>query len=343
MARQNFNYKTGLPPEIGTKLYKTGQTRGADDDQIYQNRVLRSSTALIPFEQWRDGALFTSVGFENGFIVLASPEQYYLDNAPNARPDLPKGLELGRNLLLFYETRLQLSQYSPSALGLFPATSRTAPLGGQYVARVSNTTSQGQNAIREGFATGALKGAGIRVYECASTAELEATRLQLAFLAWRTPGILELASASGTEDPRLCKELIDKACHEKGLADVFRLQEARVLNAGEVTICPLCLKPILAMELASREKQVEGREVHDLTITPANLFHLVELRVGWFNHRRYNLGWGHHHCNTVARDWGLLPTLQWMREVIARNDQAPPPLGALQSKVSVAVPEFFKE
>ena len=321
--RIDWTYKTGLPTEIGTKLYKTGQTRGADDDQIYQNRVLRSSTVLIPFEQWRDGALF-SVNFENGYIVLASPEQYYLDDPPNARPDLPAGLEIGQNLLLFYETRTQLNKYSPDRLDLLPATSRTAPLGGQYVARVANTTSQGQNAIREGFTSGTLKGAGIRVYEYASAAELEATRLQLAFLAWRTPGIMELAAAVGTEDPLLCKELVDKACHEKGLAETARLQEARVLNADEVTICPLCLKPITAIELASREKQAEGRAVHDLTITAANLFHIKELRVGQYNHQRYNLGWGHYHCNTVARDWGVGPTIQWMREVVARNDQAVP-------------------
>lgn len=28
-----------LPKLLKTKIYKTGQTRGADDDSIYQNRV----------------------------------------------------------------------------------------------------------------------------------------------------------------------------------------------------------------------------------------------------------------------------------------------------------------
>lgn len=319
--RQAWSYKMGLPAEIATKLYKTGQTRGADDDQIYQNRVLRSSTVLVPFESWKGGALL-SVGFESGYIVLVSPEQYYVNSTFSVRPDFPQELVLGQNLLLFYETRTQLTQYPPQTLNLVPATSRQSPLGGQYVARVSNTTSKEQSAIREGFATGALKGAGIRVYEYASAEELEATRLQLAFLAWRTPGLMELALAAGTENPQLCKELLDKVCHEKGLADIALLQEARTLNREEITTCPLCLKPITAIELASREKQAEGREVHNLTITAANLFHVQELRVDLFNHRRYNLGWGHHHCNTVARDWGLYPTLQWMREVLARNQQA---------------------
>ena len=39
-----------LPQLLDRKIYKTGQTRGADDDELYQNRVLRSSTVLIPYE-----------------------------------------------------------------------------------------------------------------------------------------------------------------------------------------------------------------------------------------------------------------------------------------------------
>ena len=34
------------------KKSKTGQTRGADDDVIFQNRVSRNNTVLIPFHQW---------------------------------------------------------------------------------------------------------------------------------------------------------------------------------------------------------------------------------------------------------------------------------------------------
>lgn len=38
-----------LPQLLDRKIYKTGQTRGADDDVIYQNRVARNSTVLIPY------------------------------------------------------------------------------------------------------------------------------------------------------------------------------------------------------------------------------------------------------------------------------------------------------
>ncbi|MEZ4211233.1 MAG: BstXI family restriction endonuclease [Candidatus Paceibacterota bacterium] len=41
--------------------------------------------------------------------------------------------------------------------------------------------------------------------------------------------------------------------------------------------------------------QAEGREVPDLTVTEINLFHINELRYGVYNHKPYNLSWGHHH------------------------------------------------
>lgn len=37
-----------LPPLVERKIYKTGQTRGASNSEIYQNRVGRNSTVLIP-------------------------------------------------------------------------------------------------------------------------------------------------------------------------------------------------------------------------------------------------------------------------------------------------------
>ena len=41
--------------------------------------------------------------------------------------------------------------------------------------------------------------------------------------------------------------------------------------------------------------------------------------MGKFEHRTFNLGWGHHHCNVVVKDAGLIPTLQWMKFVLENN------------------------
>jgi hypothetical protein len=76
------------------------------------------------------------------------------------------------------------------------------------------------------------------------------------------------------------------------------------------------------VDFFGRMQQAEGREVQDITVTKINLFHIEELRVGKYNHRPYNLGWGHHHCNVVTRDSGIADTLKWMAAVLDRNEQA---------------------
>src|SRR3954470_23561258 len=86
-----------LPMLLERKIYKTGQTRGADDDVIYQNRVSRTSTVLIPYFFWNVNLLKT--GFENGFIVLISPTIYFSDEKI-ADKLASQGLILGENLLV---------------------------------------------------------------------------------------------------------------------------------------------------------------------------------------------------------------------------------------------------
>ena len=99
------------------------------------------------------------------------------------------------------------------------------------------------------------------------------------------------------------------------------LVEARILNAAGKTICPLCLDELSCDGFFNRLEQAEGRRVPDLTVTQLNLFHIEELRYGVLGHRPYNTGWGHHHCNVVTKDSGIVRTIEWMRDVINRNIQ----------------------
>ena len=132
-----------IPKLLASKIYKTGQTRGADDDVIFQNRVNRNNTVLIPLQNFEACKLApTDDGeYDNGFIVLINPEEYFVnDVVPKKMKEL--GLELGINALLFYYSRNQWNDYNPVEKGLTIATSRSNPLGGQYVARVPSTTSK---------------------------------------------------------------------------------------------------------------------------------------------------------------------------------------------------------
>ena len=311
-----------LPGLLQRKLYKTGQTRGADDDVIYQNRVNRNSTVLIPLAFYDTCAVSPDEGgeYERGFIVLVKPEDYF-DNAEVQVFMRQNGLSLGTNSLLVYETRDQWSSYNPKVRGLIPATSRENPLGGHYVARVPSTTRSVDEKISIGFNTSGQKGAGIRVYEYASSETIEQCRDQLEYVFWRCVDADEVAIDAGMSAEKLAERqaAISERCEGKDLASVERLTEARIIDADGHAACPLCLEKLSANGFLNRLKQAEGRDVPDLTVTQINLFHIRELRTGEFNHRPYNLGWGHHHCNVVCKDSGIEDTLNWMREIISRN------------------------
>ena len=110
-----------------------------------------------------------------------------------------------------------------------------------------------------------------------------------------------------------------RRCEANELLDLKALTKARIINADGKTICPLCLEELSAQGFFNKVEQAEGREVHDLTVTQLNLFHVSELRYGVYNHRPYNLGWGHHHCNVVVKDAGIMETLEGMHAVVNRN------------------------
>ena len=314
-----------LPKLLNRKISKTGQTRGADNDVIYQNRVNRSSTVLIRYENWKtcakpqDG----TNSYESGFIVLLSPTAYF--GNPKITEELAaNGLVLGTNALVFYETREQWNANNPESLGWKVAAKRSAPLGGDYVARVPARTTKDKakaKKIISGFHKTKPKGAGIRVYEYASKATIAKCRLQLEALFWLCADSEKVASFNGmkAEDATARKAAILAECKEAGLLDTKILSKARILNPQEKTICPLCLEELTGQGFFNRMEQAEGRVVPDLTVTQVNLFHITELKTGVLNHQPYNVGWGHHHCNVVVKDSGILKTLVWMRDVVKRN------------------------
>ncbi len=311
-----------LPKLLDRKLYKAGQTRGAEDDVIFQNRVLRKSTVLIPYDCWNecqnppDG----EAGYESGYIVLLTPEEYF--SRPERAQELAaQGLVVGANALVVFETREQWLAHNPDELNWTAATQRQNPLGGQYIARISANTAEGGDKINRGFTTKKKKGAGIRVFEYANTTTTNQTKLQLEALFWLCIDADAVVTHYGMsqQNAELRKTSTLEKARLQNLLDIERLKEARIVNQNSKTICPLCLEEFSADGFFKRMTQAQGRAVRDLTVTQLNLFHIQELRVGVFNHRPYNVGWGHHHCNVVAKDVGIPHTLEWMETVLNRN------------------------
>jgi hypothetical protein len=314
-----------LPELLKSKIYKTGQTRGADDDVIFQNRVGRNSTVLIPY-QFSNPIVYPDGedAFENGFIVLVSPDIYF--NTRNIDKILKqRGLKLGENCLVFYETRHDWDVYNPDERGWKAAQNRKNPLGGNYVARVPATTAmENGEKITRGFNTTSNKGAGIRQFEYASTETINRVRLQLEAVFWLTYDSLKVVAQNGmtTKDAETRRKEILQQCSQLNLLDYGLLRRARIIDKDKQANCPLCREKLSATGFFNRLAQAEGREVPDLTVTEINLFHIDELRYGVYNHKPYNLGWGHHHCNVVTKDSGIAQTLEWMQQVLGRNKKS---------------------
>ena len=312
------NKQLAIPRSVSTKIYKTGQTRGADDDIIYQNRVSRNSTVLIPYSEYDKCQNAPNGEYENGFIVLIKPEDFFSDSVQTKLSE--KGLVLGTNLLVFYETRYQWNNY-PILENWKAASSRQAPLRGQYVARVPATTAKGESKILKGYINSTMKGAGIRVYEYADKETINKCKIQLEYLFWSCADINQLFERSDIDDvaAKQRKDYITTEAKKLQLTDKNKLVKYRMTDSEGYTICPLCLKKISAISFCDKIQQDSGREVPDLTVTEVSLFHIQELRSGEFNHHPYNLGWGHHHCNVVVKDSGIENTLRWMKDVLNRN------------------------
>jgi len=208
-----------LPKLLDRKISKTGQTRGADDDEIFQNRVNRCNTVLIPYSYWNlcstppEG----ETTFERGFIALISPNDYF-GNSEITGEMAEKGLSLGTNALVFYETREQWNANNPVGLSWSFAQHRTGNLGGQYVARVPATTAtEYGDKIILGFHTTKPKGAGIRVYEYASRESIRKCRLQLEALFWLCSNGFDVAVNNGMtrENATVRKDHILRICDEQ--------------------------------------------------------------------------------------------------------------------------------
>lgn len=322
-----------LPRKLQSKLDKTRTTRGADDSQIYQNRVARNNTVLIPYRELKKNKsiaddVFKNI-FENGYIVLIDPDDYFNEEEKVIMRKTYK-LILGDNALIFFRTRNEWKRYHDKLKAFKPATNRQTiaerNLGGEYVARVPAITTPGEKGEKiyygyTGKGPKKYKGAGIRLYEYSTKENSKKCEEQLEAIFWHCKDVNDVMKKAGMTDNDIevrKKYAIEKA-EAQGLLNYSQLIDKRIMNQQHVTICPLCLEELSAQGFITNLLIPEGREVPDLTVTENNLFHINAVTYGEYNHKPYNLGWGHHYCNVVARDVSIHDTLEWMQRVLDKN------------------------
>lgn len=88
----------------------------------------------------------------------------------------------------------------------------------------------------------------------------------------------------------------------------------------EKPVCPLCCHEIKLDEFFEEIKQMEGREVFDNTQREIVLMHIDPLRPAKFNHRTYNLGWGHNFCNLIQGDKSITETINKLKEIVSAHE-----------------------
>lgn len=115
-------------------------------------------------------------------------------------------------------------------------------------------------------------------------------------------------------------EDITKYCENHDLLDFEKLIKIRAWGEAEnQPVCPLCLQTLNAQDFLEVAEQVNGREEEDNTRSKIALMHIHALRPGELNHRVYNLGWGHRHCNTIQEDYDIEEILNVLRLIVDHN------------------------
>lgn len=115
--------------------------------------------------------------------------------------------------------------------------------------------------------------------------------------------------------------LFSNECKNRGLLDFDKLKKLGVWSSDKKqAICPLCHKIVFADEFFDNITQMEGRQVLDNTQKSIVLMHVKALCPGEFNHRPYNLGWGHNYCNLIQGDKDISKTIDDIKEIIMSHE-----------------------
>lgn len=188
---------------------------------------------------------------------------------------------------------------------------------------IDNKTTLFEKDGNNNFSIPAQAGLGNYDYDYASADEIEHVRYQMAYLIYKVPGMKkELEEQTGFSSDKIdaCENHVINYCKKNNL---LNFQVLASINAWDlhknVPICPLCKSEITAKEFFTTIDQDEGREEEDNTQSSIELMHIEPLRAGEFNHRTYNLGWGHKHCNIIQGPSSISETLEKLKRILQNN------------------------
>jgi len=366
-----------MPHKISKRIKKTAE--GRSGLEIYKRRNRRNYRALMQYSTWNrimieKGDSFFDF-FEEGYIVMITPNEYYANNYPNRSNEVNYKFILGQTGFLYYSSKDELNKYPPQSnkelVELSTQYNNEKPTWiGDIVFNIKNTdipkisyickTEKERtnldkekneeillNLIKEYEYVNLPKQAGIGNYDFdyASAEMIEQVKYQMFYLMTRAirrgndeikkiihinnqnldskNDIRLIDSIKSDEFPISFSKVFRSFENEvilKGLFDTELLQEIGALNNQNELICPLCKNVIDFEEFFIEIEQQEGRQVMDNTQRSIVLMHVKALKPGDFNHKTYNLAWGHNWCNLIQGDKDIDETIEMLKEIIDNHE-----------------------
>ena len=356
-----LTYYSAFDKRLKKKVNKTKEARqGAGIYKRRNRRDYRAIMHLSSYKNivQKDKRILNQYG--EGFVVLVKPDEYFEVNG-DKKNSFPSELKLGVNSFIYFRLIQDWKKYGKfcgtfrEVVELFttrPDENFTKPLWiGEYAKEINNTNPKQVSLIcqkdsktkkqevkklkeklkTEGFEFDnqnfpAQAGLGNYDFDYASKDEMNNVCYQMSYLILQVPGIKDLLVK---EDNNLTLDIINKTekhikkyCEEKNLLDYNKLSNIGAWNVNKnYPICPLCKKKLDAEKFFEQAAQAAGREMDDNTQSEIVLMHVDALRAGEFNHRTFNLGWGHKHCNTIQADMSIEETISTLKDIIANYEK----------------------
>ena len=158
------------------------------------------------------------------------------------------------------------------------------------------------------YGPGRAKAIGIRQDEYCSNVDQRYIVGQMAFLAWTMSGTQLRLGQRGAP-----QYLLDYLALN-GMLDTGRMKAVGMLNAAGVAQCPFCRAEITYEELVNAAPQQLGRRLSSSNATALHLMHIEPLKMGVFNHRPYNLAFGHAKCNHAQGEESIQRSIEFLFE-----------------------------
>jgi len=270
-----------------------------------QNKVSRASKVAIPLDVYVQYPALGTHAYDSGFIVYATPQEHFSGSVPNT-------LVLGRDYIVLYSKASQLTANPPppgwnifelvDSNGASVTTWNTASTWrGEYYVRVKTDG-------KWTYGAGRVKAIGIRQDEYCSRVDQRFIVGQMAYLAWSMPGTRTRFGVAATP-----QYLID-FLSANNMLDLPRMQAVGMIGSNGIAQCPFCREELTYQELVDQANQQVGRQLSSSNATALHLMHIEPLKMGSFNHKPYNLAFGHAKCNHAQGEDSISDSIAFLFE-----------------------------